>query len=145
MFGCVKYDRKKASSQASLLMHLIAFRQPGTPHADIPRVPDVEEWCDEQRCVGIGTLPSLVRKHLPCLGGHHKDQPRTWNTTGARPSSLQSNQTCRAWGLLYQTKKSRSFREDMRRLECRAQHRFRDRESASARAVRIYWPEHLPE
>jgi len=48
------------------LMHLIAFRQPGTPNADIPRAPNVEEGRDEQRRIGIGTLPSLVREYLPC-------------------------------------------------------------------------------
>jgi hypothetical protein len=87
-------------------MYLIAFRQAGTADTDRAVLPDVEEWRDEQRCVGIGTLPPLERKHLPCLGGHHKHQPRTGNPAGARPEFLAVEPDLPVlWGLLYQTKK----------------------------------------
>jgi hypothetical protein len=99
------------------LMHLIAFRHAGTADADIPRFPDVEEWRDEQRCIGIGTLPSLVRKHLPCLGGHHKDQPRTGNTRRARPKLLAVEPDLPRLGFAEPDEESRPFREHMRRLE----------------------------
>src|SRR5574340_1135839 len=106
------------------LMYLIPFRQPGTTYADIPRAPDVEEWCDEQRCIGIGTLPPLVRKHLPCLGGDHKDQPRTRHTAGSSPKLLTVEPDLPRLGFAEPDEESRSFREYMRWLECRAQHRL---------------------